>query len=301
MEGRGRPSLPSFALVETRVGSLEIVAEVPLAPTIPLLDIDLGLSSLTHLGQTLDAVRHRDRPRLGSLYPDSGQRARVLKSINPLLPEDGADYDVAVTVADTAVDLRSDYRPFVALASRSDEELVEESVRTLTGLLYKIEVSTGERQLGLIVDNRKIRCFYTPDYEDAVRELVPGSLVEVEGRASLSASGRLERIEEILDARSVQLIPLYWRRVVYGNRLFRLRQPIEIQVDFREGLWIHEFEPLNLLAFAHTRSESLGAFRLQFVVSWDQLAQEDDSLLTRDAQAAKGRFRDLVEAEEALA
>ena len=290
-----------LGLVEARFGSLEVVAELPPVRALAGLGADLGAEALDHFEHTLEAIQHRDLPALSRLYQDFGQRARVLKSLAPLLPEEGADYDLTLSVNGTGVALRPEQRTFVGLAARLEQELPEGLVRSLTGLLYRVEVATGDRQIGVIVDNRKIRCFYPPDIEDAVKELVPGSLVEVEGRATLDAQGQVDRIEEVLDVRAVQLIHLFWRRVSYGDRVFRLRRAIEIKVGFHEGLWVHEFEPLCLLAYAPTRSESLDALRQNFVAAWDEIAQEDDTNLTDDARDLKRRLLDVVERVDPLA
>ena len=100
------------------------------------------------------------------------------------------------------------------------------------------------------------------------------------------------------DARTIQLIPLYWQRIVYGNRYFRLRQPLQIRSDFANNLWIYEHEPLGILAFAPTRSEALEALRMDFVSAWDAVAMEADDRLTPDALRLKQLLTELVEREE---
>jgi hypothetical protein len=74
-----------------------------------------------------------------------------------------------------------------------------------------------------------------------------------------------------------------------------LRQPVDITVEVRDGLWIHECAPLGIVAYAPTRAESLNAFRLDFAVCWDSVAQESDENLTEDARDLKRALLDLVE------
>ena len=273
----------------------------PLALPLPGLE-DLGARALERMGDTLAAFLNRDQAVIDSLYPDFGQRNRVLKSCLPLLPEEDGDYNMVLSTNGTSAKLSWNLRPF--LTRLSHEEVVEgpeEAIRTLTGELFRIEISTGERHLGLLVNRRQIRCYYQADYEEVVRELVPGSLVEVEGRATLDRSGDVATIDEIWDARSVQLIPLYWRRIIYGGRVFRLRQPIQIRVNFHDDLWIHEYAPLRVLGYAPTRAESLQAFRIDFAAAWDLIAEERDDNLTADAQVLRQQFRNLIETVEPLA
>jgi len=102
-------------------------------------------------------------------------------------------------------------------------------------------------------------------------------------------------MKEVADARALGLAPLRWRHVTHGRRRSRLRSPIEIVVDFRDGLWIHEYAPLGVLAYGESRQESLEAFRTDFAACWDSLAQEDDASLTGDARELKRRLVQLVQ------
>lgn len=281
--------------------SLEVVAEVA-AVTHGLPGVfDLGVDAIQKFEKTVSAVESKDSEALEALYPDFRQRARVAKSLVTLLPEDGEDYDLFIGTSEGERKLDPSLRLVLNQVSRDDVFIVDdEAIRTITGTLVRIEVQTAARQLGLSVNNRLIECHFTPEFEDAVREFIPGSLVEVEGRATLDANGEIVRLEEIIDARTVQLVPLFWRRVVCEHRNFVLQQPIQIDVEFQDDLWIHAFQRLGILAYAPARSESLDDFRTEFAALWDVIAQEDDANLTDDAIALKRRMLELVANVEPL-
>lgn len=279
--------------VRSQTGSLELVTEVAAPPAL----FDLGVESVDALWATMKALDARDTKSISNLYPDASRRARVLKSIVPLLPEDEADYDLALIRDGQSAALAPSLRPFITRLS-TVEQITEGEFRTLTGVLFRIEVGTGQRQLGLMVNNRQIRCFYESDYEEVVRELVPGSVVEIDGLATLDERGEVHQIETVLDARSVQIVPLFWSRVIHGDRVFRLKLPVQIRVDFTDGLWVHELESLGILAYARTRTESLAAFREEFAAVWDAIAGEPDEKLTADAQALKSALLATVERED---
>lgn len=289
----------SLLFVGTHPGSLEVVAEVPQPAAALFADGDVGPRALRCLSDTLKAIKERDSGTIETLFPDFGRRVRILRSALPLVPEQQDDYEVTLEAAGAAVLLSPDLRQYVARLAREDvAELDQDTIRTVTGKLYLIEVATGQRHLGLMVNNRRIACYYSQEYEDMVRDLIPGSLVEVEGVATLSERGRVEQIEEILDVCPVQLVPLLWRRVVHAERRFRLREAIEIKVDLRDDLWVNEYEPLGILAFGPSRAESLNAFRSDFAACWDCVAQESDENLTADARTLKRKLLDLVEGVE---
>lgn len=292
----------TLVFTESRPGSLELftrLAQPP--PGLIQYDQDLGVEALAKTGLTLKAIKEKDRVTLQQYFPDFGHRARILKSALPLIPEEDAQYDIAVSTSTADVRLGTSLRDYVVQLAREEPgEFLQEEIRTLTGKLYLIEVATGQRQLGLIVNNRQIRCFYNQELEDVVRELIPGSLVEVEGRATLDEFGQVQRIEEILDVVPIQLVPLYWSNLIYDNRRFHLNQPIQIYPVFHEGVWVHEYEPLRISAFGHLRHESLQAFKMEFAACWDQLAKEEDDNLTEDAQDLKKQLLAIVRNVETI-
>ena len=282
-------------LVELHAGSLRVVTRVTEPPPVLLPDFDIGTEALQRMAETLRAVSERDRATVETFFPDYGQRARVLNSALPLLPEEEAEYGIAIETSVGEVCMRADQRAY--LLQLAHEELAEgpdEAIATITGKLYLVQVATGERQIGLLVHNRRVKCYYSAEYEDAIRELVPGSIVEVEGRATLDERGNIGQVEEVFEARPVELMPQYVTRIIYDQRRFRLTSRIAIAVDLRDGLWIHEYEPLGILAYGKSRAESLRAFRMDFAACWDSIAQEDDANLTGDAKELKHKLRALV-------
>ena len=287
--------------VKSEPGSLRVVAQLP-TPSMLFEEMDVGDQSLKLMTDTLAAIEKKDKAAIENLYKDSGQRARVVKSVSRLLPEEDAEYDMVVTTAKASNRLRSNFREAVEAVLIEPTELPEQAVRALTGTLYLIEVATGEHQVGVIVKNRRVPCYYVAEDEPVIRDLVPGSLVEVKGVATLNDRGDVERIEQIVDISMVlPIIPLSWSRVDYGNRRFLLKEQIQIRQDFRDDVWVCEFQPLGILAYGLSRRDALECFRRDFALSWDDIAQEQDDKLTMDAQELKTKFLGLVEREETLA
>ena len=280
--------------VKSKPGSLEVITELP-PKSVLFKEMDLGEESLRNTDKTLQAIQQKDRKAIEELYPDFGQRSRVVKSIARLLPEEDAEYEVLITTDKTLNRLQSSIRETLEPLIIEPVELPEQVIKILTGTLYLIEVATGKHQIGVIVNNRHIPCYYAPDDEVIVRDLIPGSLVEVKGRATLNNRGDVEQIEEVIDITMVQpIIPLNWTRVDYGNRRFVLNEQIQIQQDFRGSMWICEFKPLGILGYGESRHEAVNSLRRDFAICWDNIAQEDDKNLTLDAQELKQKLRGLV-------
>jgi len=290
----------TLGFVGADVGCLQITAKLPERDETWIPGFELGESALTCLGQTLEAVGNTDRNALHRLFPDHGQRTRVMTSLTPLFPEEDAQYDVVVTAGRSACRLRPEGRRSVVTLVKEEPEEIQEMTTTVTGKLYLIEVETGARQIGVIAENRQIPCFYPSEYEDLVKDLIPGTLVEVDGRALLNDNGTVKQIAEVFDVRMVQLIPLRWMRVDYANRRFKLKEPIYVVQGFSEGVWTHECSQLGILEYGESRCESINAFRMDFAATWDLIVDESDERLTREAQELKKRFLAVVETEEDL-
>jgi len=291
----------NLQFVEARIKCLEIVTEVPLVQLATHPERDLGQQSLNRLCATLEALSEHNRTSLENLWPDYGQRSRILKSALFLLPGEESGYQISVATPAGSVSLTPELRPYLrALTREETEEYPEQSVQTITGKLYRIEVATGERHLGVISSNRFITCYYSQEYEDVISDLIPGSLVEVEGLATLNDRGDVDRIEDIVDVRQVQLTPLYWSRVIYNSRSFILAKPIQLLINFHDGIWVHEHQQLGIIAYGKSRSESLNAFRMEFAALWDDYALEEDDLLSDDAKALKKTMLNLVRVIEEI-
>lgn len=97
--------------------------------------------------------------------------------------------------------------------------------------------------------------------------------------------------------RPIQLVPIYWSRILYDRR-YILKHPIQILPDIVDGVWVHEYEPLGIVAYGQSRSESIEAFRMEFAALWDEYAQEPDESLTEDAKELKRVINDMIAAVE---
>ena len=279
---------------------LEVTMEIP--PREQLFEEeDIGLQSLEKLTETISATEKRDRAKIEKLYPDQGQRTRVLRAAMAMLPEEESDYTVQLSANGEFHELTEDLSSYLSELSRPPEpQYYEDSIRTLTGILYLIEVETGKRRIGIIMENRHIPCYFPPELEPLVKDLIPGSLVEVKGKVSLTETGQIKEIEEVIDALQIQLVPLYWTRLIYGDRKFIFRDRCVINVDFQDGVWSHENEYLGIFAYGETRAESLDAFRDEFTACYDSIAQEDDKNLTADAIHLKKRLQKLIKSVEVV-
>ncbi len=82
--------------------------------------------------------------------------------------------------------------------------------------------------------------------------------------------------------------------LTYGNRKFRLQHATLCVVTVEDGIWTHEIPQLKLSGYGPSERESRNALSMALAASWDDIAAEDDSALTLDAQQLKALLRSTI-------
>jgi hypothetical protein len=94
------------------------------------------------------------------------------------------------------------------------------------------------------------------------------------------------------------IAPFQAEELRFENRVFRFVTPIKIEVEHRNGLWVHECESLGISAFGLTHRESEVSFCMDFAALWDEIAQEDERNLAPNALELKHQLLKLIAAVE---
>ncbi len=69
--------------------------------------------------------------------------------------------------------------------------------------------------------------------------------------------------------------------------------PIQVQVEYTDGLWVYRNEALNLWGCGERREDALSDLHANFAYLWQEFAEEEDSVLDSKALALKHRLLDL--------
>ena len=91
---------------------------------------------------------------------------------------------------------------------------------------------------------------------------------------------------------------LVWTELTYRGRTFEFNRGVHIRVLKEDGGWAFESDAPEILGFGHTRAEAEASFCFGFGFKWDQIACEDDEMLTLDAMELKRALLALVKAQK---
>lgn len=87
-------------------------------------------------------------------------------------------------------------------------------------------------------------------------------------------------------------------RIFGEGRVFYLRKPITLNTYRDEGMFVVEYEPLNVRAAAESQPDALRAFADQFAGVWAWLVEDESAPLHPSAKAIQKRLLSLVQRVE---
>ena len=75
---------------------------------------------------------------------------------------------------------------------------------------------------------------------------------------------------------------------------YALAQPLEVTVEYQDGLWVYHNAELNLWGSGERREEAVKDLNSSFSCLWHELAEEEDSALDAEALRVKRLLLALV-------
>ena len=89
--------------------------------------------------------------------------------------------------------------------------------------------------------------------------------------------------------------------VIWNGRRFRLSEPLTLVIELSEGLWCFDCPSLDLVGCGRSVDDAVSDFDGQFAFIWDEIANEDDSMLLPRARQLKAELLRLVVGIESAA
>lgn len=273
---------------------LVITAELATDPVLHE-EFNVGLKAVDLLFDVASAVEQDD---FEAVSVDPYDRDYLIRALEGLMPNEGDQYVVKLENCRAnrhrpvtfTPETRSRLRAYsAAMAQAFDAEEV-----TLVGELIKIHIDAGEDKITVRSQQRDIDCFYADALRDQIANLIAGSIVEVTGLATLNDRGEVGRIHQLLDVKHVSMEPLRVARFEHEGRLYRLKSPVAINVEYTDGLWVYHHPGLNLWGYATRRDEALKNLNADFADLYSQIAEEDPANLDSVAQQLRRRLLALI-------
>lgn len=98
---------------------------------------------------------------------------------------------------------------------------------------------------------------------------------------------------------STEAATLQIKRLEHNGRIFSLKEPLLVDVEFTDGLWVYHNLTLNLWGSGESRTGALSDLQDSFAFLWREIAEERDEKLDARALEIKRLLLDLVDTESA--
>lgn len=276
---------------------LVIEVETPAPGPTLLPENDVALESIDLIftvGQQIQNNTQRLKPETLRV----ADRNYLLRAFDWLAPGSEDDYSVEL---ENSMPGR---HPKLVLSSetrRNIRNLIEqetlpqlaEQKTTLVGELVKIHFGTGPELIAIRQRGVEIECYYSESLRDEVANLMVGSYVEVTGLATVDQEGRIKKIDTVTGIETVSMEPLRLTRLDHSGFRRDFMTPIQVQVEYTDGLWVYRNDALNLLGCGERREDALKDLHANFAYLWQEFAEEEDRVLDTRARLLKRRLLDL--------
>jgi len=276
----------------------DLTIEAELAANPVLKDeFNIGLDAVDLLFDVAVAIQQDDLSQLDNRL-DRMDRDYLIRALEGLMPNVGDQYQVKME------NCRSDRHPSVTFDSTSRmrvrgiavkvEQPFDSDEEVVVGELIKIHVDAGEDKITVRSQQRDIDCFYGDALRDQVANLIAGSIVQVTGYPTLDSSRQIIKLHRMLDVEPVSMEPLRIGRFESDGRVFVLKSPIAVNVEYTDGVWVYHHPELNLWGYATRREDALRELHQTFAYVYRDIAEEREDNLDAVARQLRERLLLLV-------
>jgi hypothetical protein len=293
--------------LETRKGSLTVLAELPPPPPIEQMSLfkedqkDPGIKALYNLKEVSKAIISGNETKIMELLPDSVGRIRSLRSLEELCPREGDEFEVSLGngKSESYATFGLESRTFIRSLFLDTTEEEAPEMMTIHGRLVEIRAFAGKPHISVKSRQREIECTYPTEMQDQIAQLVVGSVVEVTGTALTNADGSVKEIENINNVSTIDLSPFRIKHFIWQNRKYILKEPVMAHLYYEGDLWVYKVPRYSFYAFSQERRDALSQLHEHFAFACEDLLNETDENLTLDAIELRNRLKsDISDVEE---
>lgn len=87
----------------------------------------------------------------------------------------------------------------------------------------------------------------------------------------------------------------FWGKIEHDKWCFHIREPIKTKISFDgEGFWGCDCKEFEIFSYGKSLKEALESFVVDFVDTWEKIAQERDENLIKSAIKLKRKMKERV-------
>lgn len=250
---------------------------------------------LASLHELFEAVATGNRELLLRVIPDSTLRDRALLEMKKFFPKAGDRWGFGFGRSGVG-EIHLEAKSVKTIERWFAQDEPQDAIMTVTGELIGIDFAGNKVTLRYAPTGREIICAYLPEIEDTILAS-RRDLIQVTGKFILDDLNNPKSLSDVMQIEAVDLSPMTFDRVEFGDRVFRLREPLTLTPTLDESEQYMELcdDTLDLFVYAQNREQLVDELAEQIAVLWDEYAQEDPANLSDTAVSLQERLLKAIE------
>ena len=292
---RGSPPAPvikrcRLVFDEVKIGSFDAGLKVEDAQT--LIDgPSLGESSILLFRDISEKIEEEGDPErfVRESIPDPRHRSRIIGDFAEIWPSSDDEYEVNLRFPSKPIVKMSRERRLVLDGLRCRPSMQEKT--SVVGVLATLTVAPKARkEMFIIGPDGRIRCSMSREFAGRAKKLI-WKPVRAYGEAEFDSAGDIVQLVEV--SRIEPFSQLNLKRVFYDDQELRLKQPVEVEVDYQDEMWVMKNEDLGIYSVSESYDDCLSEFQSDFLFVWREYGNASDRKLSKSARALKSLVRSL--------
>jgi len=256
----------------------------------------LGESAITILYDMSGQVERGDTAEdfLNETFPDPRHRSRVVGDLAQIWPSPEDDYELNLQFPSKPIVKLTQAKRLILDGLKCRPEMQQKT--SVQGVLSTITVAPRKKkELHVIGPDGKIRFSMSSEFEKrAMRHI--GKPVTAFGEAEYDSEGNIKELMNITQIEPFNHLEL--KRIYYEDEELSLIKPVDVEVDYRDDMWVMENEDLGIISKEEDYDDCLSEFYSDFLFVWRSFGLASGKQLSPDAKRIRGAIRTLVGGSE---
>ncbi len=224
---------------------------------------------------------------INNLIPDPLYRSRVMNDIAGFWPGQENRYVLQLETQNFKRNhLKAERRAAIkSLAALERKEIRESTIGVMGGGHF-----IKEKMFEIEGPDGKIKCQYTKELHETVLKYLTKPVI-VEGLLTTTA-GQTRKAPKVFSIKPLEKISI--SRIITERGELKLKDTIDVNVSFKEDMWVFKYPELNLIACGDTYNITIETFQEDFMELFEHYALGDPNKMKGNALKIRKFFLDHV-------
>ncbi len=267
----------TLRIISINKGSLSVALELPSQSLFHTPEDDLG--------KLLEIIKSisEDRGKIRELLPDEKLRRKVLMDLKEMCPS--RVKKIKLNGMEIPHSFTENVKEILSITTTQKEE-------EFIGPVVEVKL-VDPMYFGILHNNKIIKMSLKEEYVEMIIENL-SKVVKVRTLVKKEEETGKEEVMEVLDIESIEENRFEIEELEYGGKVFLLAEPLCIEIDYKDELWILQNKELGIVAWGERFDIAWESFREDFWYLWEEIGKENEAVLDFEAVKLKRQLNEMI-------